>query len=174
MPHNERPLSALCEGLGAGRAATATNVRSYVLRPSLCCTAVSRISALRDGPGADRSAPATNVRSCVLRALACRTALGPLSALRVAAGFVSIPYFTKQPVFPQGAPAQASIIPFRGAAPPSLGGLLSGCGSTRDPFALKGSYIQRQREVEKDRMVSDHCKLTTAPTKSLASEKRGR
>lgn len=143
--------------------------------PVIRSTRVERpLPALRDGPGADRSAPATNVRSCVLRALACRTALGPLSALRVAAGLVSIPYFTKQPVFPQGAPAQASIIPFRGAAPPSLGGLLGGCGSTRDPFTLGGPYIQRQREVEKDRMVSDHCKLTTAPTKSSASEKRGR
>lgn len=133
-----RPLSALHDGLCNGRAEQAPNVRYYVLRALVCRAAVRPLSALRDGPGADRSAPATNVRSCVLRALACRTALGPLSALRVAAGLVSIPYFTKQPVFPQGAPAQASIIPFRGAAPPSLGGLLSGCVSTRDPFALGG------------------------------------
>lgn len=96
------------------------------------------LSALHDGLCNGRAEQAPNVRYYVLRALVCRAALGPLSALRVAAGLVSIPYFTKQPVFPQGAPAQASIIPFRGAAPPSLGGLPGGCVSTRDPFALGG------------------------------------
>lgn len=45
MPCRSSLLSALRNGPGSGRAASAASVRSYGLRPVVCCTAVRRLAA---------------------------------------------------------------------------------------------------------------------------------